>query len=299
MSRDYLKYVKFLAGKYSVLYIGDDSSFLDDELSSLSTFLQVDANDSVLDELEGILLVSEIRVVIINIFADVAKTEEIFKRVKEYDENLYVMVIFDLELSRELYELLPFVDSIVTYPINKAIFYEKLFSLLSICYSLDAISRRDIVLKSKNATELDEESFYDLYAGSVMFIVNDLSDIIISLDSGEMSKQFLVSISDRLEEVVDIFSKSSKTESIVPIFKELIFFLKELELEKIEPKNLKGFSYLSNILNDINIYLSDIFIDRILKNVYIFEHSLQDNIEFMKNTFYPSEVRTKSELEFF
>jgi len=299
MSRDYLKYVKFLAGKYSVLYIGDDSSFLDDELSSLSTFLQVDANDSVLDELEGILLVSEIRVVIINIFADVAKTEEIFKRVKEYDENLYVMVIFDLELSRELYELLPFVDSIVTYPVNKAIFYEKLFSLLSICYSLDAISRRDIVLKSKNATELDEESFYDLYAGSVMFIVNDLSDIITSLDSGEMSKQFLVSISDRLEEVVDIFSKSSKTESIVPIFKELIFFLKELELEKIEPKNLKGFSYLSNILNDINIYLSDIFIDRILKNVYIFEHSLQDNIEFMKNTFYPSEVRTKSELEFF
>jgi len=299
MSRDYLKYVKFLAGKYSVLYIGDDSSFLDDELSSLSTFLQVDANDSVLDELEGILLVSEIRVVIINIFADVAKTEEIFKRVKEYDENLYVMVIFDLGLSRELYELLPFVDSIVTYPVNKAIFYEKLFSLLSICHSLDAISRRDIVLKSKNATELDEESFYDLYAGSVMFIVNDLSDIITSLDSGEMSKQFLVSISDRLEEVVDIFSKSSKTESIVPIFKELIFFLKELELEKIEPKNLKGFSYLSNILNDINIYLSDIFIDRILKNVYIFEHSLQDNIEFMKNTFYPSEVRTKSELEFF
>jgi len=299
MSRDYLKYVKFLAGKYAVLYIGDDSSFLDDELSSLSTFLQVDANDSVLDELEGILLVSEIRVVIINIFADVAKTEEIFKRVKEYDENLYVMVIFDLELSRELYELLPFVDSIVTYPVNKAIFYEKLFSLLSICYSLDAISRRDIVLKSKNATELDEESFYDLYAGSVMFIVNDLSDIIISLDSGEMSKQFLVSISDKLEEVVDIFSKSSKTESIVPIFKELIFFLKELELEKIEPKNLKGFSYLSNILNDINIYLSDIFIDRILKNVYIFEHSLQDNIEFMKNTFYPSEVGTKSELEFF
>lgn len=299
MSRDYLKYVKFLAGKYSVLYIGDDSSFLDDELSSLSTFLQVDANDSVLDELEGILLVSEIRVVIINIFADVAKMEEIFKRVKEYDENLYVMVIFDLELSRELYELLPFVDSIVTYPVNKAIFYEKLFSLLSICYSLDAISRRDIVLKSKNATELDEESFYDLYAGSVMFIVNDLSDIIISLDSGEMSKQFLVSISDKLEEVVDIFSKSSKTESIVPIFKELIFFLKELELEKIEPKNLKGFSYLSNILNDINIYLSDIFIDRILKNVYIFEHSLQDNIEFMKNTFYPSEVGTKSELEFF
>jgi len=299
MSRDYLKYVKFLAGKYSVLYIGDDSSFLDDELSSLSTFLQVDANDSVLDELEGILLVSEIRVVIINIFADVAKTEEIFKRVKEYDENLYVMVIFDLELSRELYELLPFVDSIVTYPVNKAIFYEKLFSLLSICHSLDVISRRDIVLKSKNATELDEESFYDLYAGSVMFIVNDLSDIIISLDSGEMSKQFLVSISDKLEEVVDIFSKSSKTESIVPIFKELIFFLKELELEKIEPKNLKGFSYLSNILNDINIYLSDIFIDRILKNVYIFEHSLQDNIEFMKNTFYPSEVRTKSELEFF
>ena len=299
MSRDYLKYVKFLAGKYSVLYIGDDSSFLDDELSSLSTFLQVDANDSVLDELEGILLVSEIRVVIINIFADVAKTEEIFKRVKEYDENLYVMVIFDLELSRELYELLPFVDSIVTYPVNKAIFYEKLFSLLSICHSLDVISRRDIVLKSKNATELDEESFYDLYAGSVMFIVNDLSDIIISLDSGEMSKQFLVSISDKLEEVVDIFSKSSKTESIVPIFKELIFFLKELELEEIEPKNLKGFSYLSNILNDINIYLSDIFIDRILKNVYIFEHSLQDNIEFMKNTFYPSEVRTKSELEFF
>jgi len=299
MSRDYLKYVKFLVGNYAVLYIGDDSSFLDDEFSSLSTFLQVDANDSVLDELEGILLVSEIRVVIINIFADVAKMEEIFKRVKEYNENIYVMVIFDLEFGRELYDLLPFVDSIVTYPVNKSIFYEKLFSLLSICYALDAISRRDIVLKSKNAVELDEESFYDLYAGSIMFIVNDLADIILSLDRGEISKQFLLSISDKLEEVVDIFSKSSKTESVVPIFKELISFLKELELEKIEPKNLKGFSYLSNILNDISIYLSDIFIDRIFKNVYIFEHSLQDNIEFMKNTFYPSEARTKSELEFF
>ena len=44
----------------------------------------------------------------------------------------------------------------------------------------------------------------------------------------------------------------------------------------------------------------DMFVDRIFKDVYVFKHSLKNNIEFMQNKLKGrSEDEDESELEFF
>ena len=99
--------------------------------------------------------------------------------------------------------------------------------------------------------------------------------------------------------MANIFSKSEQTSSVTPIYKELATYLRELDLESINPENIKGFSYLSAILQDVSIYLMDMFVDRIFKDVYIFEHSLENNIDFLKNELRGSGEEDAGELEFF
>ena len=68
-----------------------------------------------------------------------------------------------------------------------------------------------------------------------------------------------------------------------PVFEDLASYLREIDLESIEPQNLEGFTYLSNILRDTSLYLMEMFVDRILRDVYVFQDSMQSNIEFMEN----------------
>jgi hypothetical protein len=43
----------------------------------------------------------------------------------------------------------------------------------------------------------------------------------------------------------------------------------------------------------------DMFVDRIIQDVYVFEHSLENNIEFMKINLFPGDAPDTSELDFF
>ena len=73
-----------------------------------------------------------------------------------------------------------------------------------------------------------------------------------------------------------------------------------LNIETIEIENLEGFEYLSRIIEDISTYLFEYFVSRVFVDVYLFEDSLKNSIQFMKDR-----LRTKdtsndaSELSFF
>ena len=73
-----------------------------------------------------------------------------------------------------------------------------------------------------------------------------------------------------------------------------------MTLEAIAPASLHGFNHLSAIIEDTNANLMDMFVDRIFKDVYVFEHSLRSNIKFMENVLTPNvNLSDESELEFF
>jgi len=131
-------------------------------------------------------------------------------------------------------------------------------------------------------------------------LADDLMDIVKNLNDGNLSHQFFANIADKLDEVATIFSKAEQTQSVTPIYENIASYLRNMRLEEIEPQNLSAFNYLSEILSDVSIYLMDMFVDRIFKDVYLFKDSLDNNMKFMKSKLEgKSEDEDYSELEFF
>ncbi len=225
---------------------------------------------------------------------------DFLKAVQSFDDEIMTLLMFEPKEYRKLFDVVPHVDISISYPIEEDIFQKKIFTLLSRGYALNSIGRREIILKQESVTEDSMDKFFDTYEGSALFLSDDLMDIVKNLNDGNLSQQFFVNIAQRVDEVADIFSKAEQTNSVTIIYEDLASYLRSLDLEKIEPENLSGFTYLSEILSDVSIYLMDMFVDRIFKDVYVFKHSLKNNIEFMQNKLKGrSEDEDESELEFF
>ncbi len=301
MSKDYGKYLQFLASEYNILYIGKDSQEIYDKTSEyFLSASKVDVNVQILEKMNTILTKRHINVVVFDVKDNNPLIGDFLKAVQSFDDEIMTLLMFEPKEYRKLFDVVPHVDISISYPIEEEIFQKKIFTLLSRGYALNSIGRREIILKQESVTEDSMDKFFDTYEGSALFLSDDLMDIVKNLNDGNLSQQFFVNIAQRVDEVADIFSKAEQTNSVTIIYEDLASYLRSLDLEKIEPENLSGFTYLSEILSDVSIYLMDMFVDRIFKDVYVFKHSLKNNIEFMQNKLKGrSEDEDESELEFF
>ena len=300
MSKDYSKYLRFLAVEHNILYIGKDSEEIYDETSSyFKTSSKIDINEKMLEKITSTLTKRHITFIVIDVQNNNELSTDFYEKIRAFDEEIPILLMFSPKEYRKLFEIIPLVDATVSYPIDRDIFHKKLFTLLSRIYTINSIGRREIVLQQKNTIEeVSIDRFFDRYEGSSLFIADDLKDMVDALNAGNLTHPFLSNISQKMDEVAEIFSKAEQTRSVTPIYEGLASYLRNLDLEKIEPQNLKGFSYLADILNDVSVYMMDMFVDRISKDVQVFEHSLQSNIEFMKNGLQGSD-KNMGNLEFF
>ncbi|MCD6432459.1 MAG: hypothetical protein J7L21_00315 [Sulfurimonas sp.] len=301
MSKDYGKYLQFLASEYNILYIGKDSQVIYDKTSEyFLSASKVDVNVQILEKMNTILTKRHINVVVFDVKDNNPLIGDFLKAVQSFDDEIMTLLMFEPKEYRKLFDVVPHVDISISYPIEEDIFQKKIFTLLSRGYALNSIGRREIILKQESVTEDSMDKFFDTYEGSALFLSDDLMDIVKNLNDGNLSQHFFVNIAQRVDEVAGIFSKAEQTDSVTVIYEDLASYLRSLDLEKIDPKNLSGFTYLSEILSDVSIYLMDMFVDRIFKDVYVFKHSLKNNIEFMENKLKGrSEDEDESELEFF
>jgi len=301
MSKDYSKYLQFLASEYNILYVGKDSQVIYDKISEyFLSASKVDVNIQILEKINTVLTKRHINVVVFDVKDNNPLIGDFLKAIQSFNEEIMTLLMFEPKEYRKLFDVVPQVDISISYPIEEDMFQKKMFTLLSRGYALNSIGRREIILKSERVTEDSMDNFFDTYEGSALFLSDDLMEIVKNLNDGNLSHQFFVNIAQKLDEVADIFSKIEQTDSVTVIYEDLASYLRNLDLEKIEPENLAGFTYLSEILSDVSIYLMDMFVDRIFKDVYVFEHSLKNNIEFMENKLKgKNENEDESELEFF
>ena len=301
MKKDYSNYLQFLASEYNILYIGKNSETIYDKISVyFSSSSKVDINEEILEKITNILTKRHINIVVFDIQETNSLIIDFFQAIKTFNDEIMTFLMFKPDQYNTLSDIVPFVDMSISYPITEDIFQKKVFTLLSRSYALNSIGRREIILKQENVTEDSIENFFDMYEGSALFLADDIIDIVKNLNDGNLSHQFFMNIADRLDKIANIFSKAKQTSSVTTIYEELASYLQTLDLEKIEPQNLSAFTYLSEILSDVSIYLMDMFVDRIFKDVYIFKHSLKNNIEFMENKLSgKSEDDDESNLEFF
>jgi len=301
MSKDYSKYIQFLAAEYNVLYVGKESIDVFDTIESyFKSSSKIEMSSALLEQFTSTLSKCHINLVIFDVEDNNEMVFDFYNIVQSFDENILVLLMFNPKEYRKVFDVVPLVDATLSYPFSDALFYKRLFMLLSSEYALRSIGRREVVLKnSKDINEDALDEFFDIYEGSSLFIADELAGMAAALNDGNLSKNFLINIANKLEEVADIFSKTAKTEQITPIYKELAEYLRSIDLSSLEASTLKGFDSLAEILNDISVYLMDMFVDRIFKDVNIYKDSLQSNIDYMKSIFDDGCEEESGELDFF
>jgi len=301
MQHYFSKYLRFLGVKYNILFLGKIDMDIYNEIShNFMTSAIRDLNEREVLHIDITLLNHNINLVVIDSFDNEELAYSAYNKIKEFNSAIPLILLYKKECKGNIYSILDKCEAIQSHPVDKTALCKKIFTALTLPYAIKSIHRREIVLKqNQNLTEEAIDKFFDTYEGSSLFISEDLADIVIELNSGNLDKSILEKSAKILDEVANIFSKTDQTASVVKTFNKLSTLLREIDLNKIEPQNLKAFSYLSAILSDISTYLMDMFVDRIFKDVSVFEYSLENNILFMQNTLEGIDDKNSEEVVFF
>jgi len=299
MSRNYSKYLQFLAADANLLYIGKTpDKKLNEIFPFFASILKIDSNQDMLDKISFTLTKREINIIIIDADKNTQIVQSFYNAIKKFNLDILTILMFHPKEYESLLEIIPLVDTTISYPVNEKVFCKKIFGVLSIPYTIKSIGRRDIVLKQESTVETSIDEFFDMYEGSSLFLSDDLLSLSKDLNNGTLSYELFNEIATKIDEVASIFIKNEETKYVSAVFFHLSQYLSTLKLEEIQPENLQAFNYLSDILSDVSIYLLDMFVDRIFKDVYIFSESLKSNIEFMQNAL-EGQNNDEGELDFF
>ena len=146
-------------------------------------------------------------------------------------------------------------------------------------------------------TEASEE-FLDTYEGEIMFVCDDLAEFVEKMDKKNIDKELLDAVVEKIQEVSDVFLSSTYTQHVSPIFLELANFLRAFDITKHDVAD-EGYPYLARIVEDIKMYIDEYFVKREFSDVYVFEDSLLNSIEFMERAFAGEKEEDISVVEFF
>ena len=292
-------YLNILAQEYNVLYITSNmNQMVSDTLGLFANKFQIDANEKMLDNLNMILAKNYINLVILDVRDISSLGVDFYKAIRKVDEKIVIALVADFTNLGSALEIIADADTLIDSGVSEDEFSKKIFNVLSPLPTMKNLFDKHLSIREKSKQNESIAEFLDTYEGSSLFISDELLDILKELDSGSLSGETLKRIAIELREVGDIFDAFDKTKSVVPIYKDLAVYLDTLETGSIKPENIKGFDYLSDILADISMYLVDMFVERIFRDVYVFKDSLKNNIDFMKTTLEGIEDDT-SELDFF
>lgn len=129
------------------------------------------------------------------------------------------------------------------------------------------------------------EEFLDTYEGEVLFLSQDLEELVAEVESGAFRQETLTLLQQKMLDVSDVFLSSSYTQHVSPVFKgfaELIALMKFEEFILLDD----AMKYLCEIVCDIDSYINLYFVDRCFTDVYLFQDSLKNSIEFLQRAYF-------------
>lgn len=299
ITKQYSHYLPFLAENYNILLLSNAHYDAFSDISHLfASGTQRNILESELANINITLMVNKIDLVILDATQDVTQAKQFLEAIRNYNDRLVVLSIVNKENITFSLDVIVHSDHILFDGFSLVELKGKLVQILSVFYTIMSIGRREVNLKSGSSNISNMGKFLDFYEGSSLFIVDELMELNQRFKAGEFSKELLCEMGGKILEISDIFSKNELLLRVAPIFKELGDFLNQLDFSTIKPNGLRAFDYLSDIIDDLNKNMMDIFVDRIFQDVHVFEDSLKNNIEFMKNCLYAQED-DQSELDFF
>ena len=298
ITKQYGHYLKFIAKEHNLLLISDRHF---DEFNDIKEmfylYIQRVANIDELDNINNTLMQNNIDIIVIDFAKNYKIAIKIYESIMDYNENMIIIGILKEKSVQKISFLLNKFNGLLFDSFNVDDLEEKLFINLSVFSSIEKISnQKDIISSSNSNDELGE--FFDLYEGQLIFIVDELIEYNNLLKAGELSEDILQNVALEIQTLAEIFSKEKKISAVVNIFEDFSKYLNSLDLSKIEPSSLHAFDYLCALIDDINTYMMGMFVDRLFRDVYIFQHSFENNLLFMKDAIALKD-ENDSVLEFF
>lgn len=299
-TKQHSHYLKFLAKKYDLLLLSNNPFEAFEELKNdFNSFNQRSVENEELENLTSTLLIDGTDIVVLDFTNNYKIAKEMHNVISSYNDRIVIVGIVDEGNEKELLELISILDGIVTKKFSIQLLRDKLFTILSIFYTIKSVSRREHKIgmgSSELNTDLD--AFFDTFEGSSLFIVDELVELNSSLKSGELSETLLQNIAGKFHEIYEMFSNNKTYSSSSEIFLDFSKYVTGIDISTIRPSSIHAFSYMVEIINDVNRILMDMFVDRIFNDTHVFEESLLNNIEFFKARLQEKKL-DGSELDFF
>ena len=210
------------------------------------------------------------------------------------------IVLIELDIYGSFSEYVNTISSLLILPISDELLIEKIYNVLSVEEINKMLkSKEKIINKYKNDdTNNNINDFLDKYHGSIMFLNDDLNENCDRLKDLEISEELFSDIASNLTKLNYILKNNKSFKKISITFEQLNEFLTTLDLSSIRPENYVAFDYLTTIVVDVTIYLDELFVYKLFKDVRVFEDSLENNIKFFEDSL-NNKVSEEDNLEFF
>lgn len=234
------------------------------------------------------------------VFSFTRESFEMFsKSISAFPKNSVVVV--ESKIYCDLEKYINTITSLVILPINEESFGEKLYNVLSINETNKLLkSKEKIINKYKDdETNTNINEFLDKYHGSIMFLNDDLNENCNRLKDLEVSEELFKEISTNVLKLNGILKYNKSFTKLSATFEQLSDFLTQLDLSSISAENYSAFDYLTTIVEDITIYLDELFVYKLFKDVHVFEDSLENNIKYFEDSLCNKIEEDDDNLEFF
>jgi len=301
MRRNYCALLEFLAFECNVLYVGKECK---EHFLKISSYFAsktiIDLNEKTAEIVDNLILQNNINLVVLDVGTDEFLAVKVYEEVKRIDDEISILALFNFESYEKIVRKMPRVDGYLFYPIEEDMFYKKMFMILGRIYLYNMLSVNQEYAKPDAIEE--GKDFFDAYKERMLFVADDLAYDSVRFKHGELSDELLKETIDKLNKVVLVFNRNSATVTAADTLSHFVDFLSELELSSIHPKNLYAFGYLADILNEMSVYLNQLFIEKTIRGVKVFNDSIKNNIEFMKKALTRvniDEDKDGGELDFF
>ncbi len=295
---EYKNFLSLLA-KTRNLLVYDDGLLLKeykDTLDMFESYRYNNINETSVENVSRMLVSMHIDMVLI--YAKSSKNVlELCREIAQYDRNIVITVILEERDTLTCKHIMNLADTLLSVPFEPEELCKKLSIALAAKLMIYEMSHT-LNTHKKFMDDTGIENYLDTYTEEIKLISARLSILVGRLQSGELGCELFYEIAEELEVISKIFGYHHYTAHLTSIFDEMSGFLRIYSFDNVDLSTLEGFDFLVEILKDIQNYLENFFIKRIFSDVYVFEHSLQDTIQFMVNHLL-GKKESKSDLEFF
>jgi len=211
------------------------------------------------------------------------------------------ILIIDSNTFSSVQEYINNIFSLCILPISDHLLMDKIYNILCIDESSRIIQAKEkiVMLYKDDDVNTNISEFLDKYHGTILFLNDDLNNDYKRLNDLEISKELFASISSNIIKLNNVLKNHKSFDKVFMTFSHLSDFLINLELESIEPTNYSAFDYLCTIIKDVIVYLDELFIYNLFKDLRVFEDSLENNVKFFVDSLTNELVDDSDNLEFF